>query len=347
MRLPLIADRDPVHSMDVISANSLRIDRVAVSDARGNTGNHDGHGLALTLMDRRFLILDVFTRHAFGGNQLAVLPDASGLSTADMQTLAREFNFPESTFVLPPEDGRNTCRVRIFTPTTEMAFAGHPTVGTACALVYAGLVGTVGEATTTLTLEEGVGPVRVVVDRSQPVLSATLTRDTCIEEPEGRIALDDMASLLSVGRSAVLDSYFASAGARFCFAELATIADVDAAVLNLQEWERQLSRAWSPHVYLYSGNKGSGGRLHARMFAPALGISEDPATGGAAAALVGALANRLPPGSSDYTIAIDQGVKMGRRSEILARATRVAGQVASVDVGGAAVLVAEGRIASP
>jgi trans-2,3-dihydro-3-hydroxyanthranilate isomerase len=298
-------------------------------------------------MDRRFLILDVFTRHAFGGNQLAVLPDASGLSTADMQTLAREFNFPESTFVLPPDDKRNTCRVRIFTPTTEMAFAGHPTVGTACALVYADLAGTDGEAATTLILEEGVGPIRVVVDRSQPVLSATLTRETSIEEPADRVSFEDMAALLSVERSAVVDSYFASAGARFCFAELATVKDVDAAVLNLQEWERKLSRAWSPHVYLYSGDKASGGRLHARMFAPALGISEDPATGGAAAALVGALANRLPQNLSDYTIAIDQGVTMGRRSEIQARATRVGGQVVSVDVGGAAVLVAEGTIASP
>src|SRR5580765_5690515 len=114
------------------------------------------------VMKYQFHIVDVFTSSAFGGNQLAVVPEASGLSTEGMQKITREFNFAESTFVLPPANSRNTRQVRIFTPGGEVPFAGHPNVGTACALIMRGHIG--GEGSQSLIFEEGIGPVSVNVE---------------------------------------------------------------------------------------------------------------------------------------------------------------------------------------
>jgi trans-2,3-dihydro-3-hydroxyanthranilate isomerase len=135
-------------------------------------------------MSHGFVIADVFTTSPFGGNQLAVFPDARGLSDRGMQALAREFNFAETTFVLPPEDSRHSRRVRIFTPRTELPFAGHPTIGTAAVLASIGLIERRDGTTTTILFEEGVGPVTVEIDPSAgPVVLTRLVLEKDVEHP--------------------------------------------------------------------------------------------------------------------------------------------------------------------
>src|SRR5213594_2505125 len=171
-------------------------------------------------MSHRFVIADVFTPTAFGGNQLAVFPDARGLSDRAMQAVAREFNFAETTFVLPPADPRYTRRVRIFTPRTELPFAGHPTVGTAAVLARLGLVETSG-GTATVVFEEGVGPVPVEIRLDGGPVFARLSREARIECPPAEPSPRAVAAALSVPERAVLGAWSASVGLPFCFAHLA------------------------------------------------------------------------------------------------------------------------------
>ncbi len=149
-------------------------------------------------MQYDFVIVDVFTDTPFGGNQLAVLPEANGLTSAQMQSIAREFNFAESTFVLPPDDRSNTARVRIFSPLTEMPFAGHPTVGTAAALVLRGLVPVREDGGADLVFEEGVGPVRVTVTDGERGLRSELALDGDLTQPPYAPEATALAEALSL-----------------------------------------------------------------------------------------------------------------------------------------------------
>lgn len=297
-------------------------------------------------MSHRFVIADVFTETAFGGNQLAVFPDAQGLSDRAMQALAREFNFSETTFVLPPEDPRHTRRVRIFTPGSELPFAGHPTVGTAAVLARLGLVETPGGAAT-VVLEEGIGPVRVEIRLGGPAAFSRLVLEKEVESPSTRPAREAAAAALSLREEAVLEAWFASAGVPFCFVHLAGREAVDRAALDRAAWSASFARAWSPNLFLFAGALPPPSRLYARMFAPAYGIEEDPATGSAAAALAGCLAARQPDRDGTFTWQIDQGVAMGRPSSIEASAEKRQGRTVNVKVGGSTVLVGEGSVTVP
>ncbi len=240
-------------------------------------------------MKYTFHIVDVFSSTPFGGNQLAVLPDATGISTECMQKIAREFNFGETTFVLPKNDPANTCRVRIFTPRKELDFAGAPSVGTACALVmkHVRLSDPIR-----LILEENVSPVTVDVAQRNGGFHGTLTLSGKIEAPTGAPSPTDLAAVLSIEPAEVSQSFFAGVGLPFCFAHLNSNEAVDRAAVNRAAWAATLSRAWSPHIFFFAGNLWDGGKLYARMWAPALGVEEDPATGSACAALVGAMASK-------------------------------------------------------
>jgi len=298
-------------------------------------------------MKYAFHIVDVFSSAPFGGNQLAVLPDAAGISTAGMQKIAREFNFGETTFVLPKNDPANTCRVRIFTPRAELNFAGHPTVGTACALVmkqHARLSDPIR-----LILEENIGPVTVDVARRNGGFHGTLTLMLSgkIEAPTGAPSPTDLAAVLSIGPAEVSQIFFAGVGVPFCFAQLSSNEVVDRAAINRAAWSATLARAWGPHVFFFAGNLRDGGELYARMCAPALGVEEDPATGSACAALVGAMASKPEFGGTAYRLSIQQGVSMGRRSEIEAEARKSGSFVTSVRVGGATAYIASGEIEVP
>ena len=295
-------------------------------------------------MKYTFHIVDVFSSTPFGGNQLAILPDATGISTEGMQKIAREFNFPESTFVLPKND-LNTYRVRIFTPRAELDFAGHPTIGTACALVMKQRIQTADPIR--LILEENIGPVMVDVAQRNGGYHGTLTLSGKIDAPTGAPAPADLAAVLSIEPAEVSQSFFAGVGLPFCFAQVKSNEAVDRAAINRAAWTATLSRAWSPNLFFFAGDLRDGGNLYARMCAPALGVEEDPATGSACAALVGAMASEQEFDGTAYRLSIQQGVSMGRRSEIAAEAHKSAGVVTSVSVSGATAYIASGEIEVP
>jgi trans-2,3-dihydro-3-hydroxyanthranilate isomerase len=296
-------------------------------------------------MKYTFHIVDVFSSTPFGGNQLAVLPDAAGISTEGMQKIAREFNFGETTFILPKNDPASTCRVRIFAPRVELDFAGHPSVGTACALVMKQHVRL--SAPVRLILEENVGPVTVDVAHRNGGFHGTLTLSGKIESPTGAPSPAELAAVLSVEPAEVNQVFFAGAGVPFCFAQLTSNEVVDRAAMNRAAWAATLSRAWSPQIFFFAGDLRDGGKLYARMFAPAMGIEEDSATGAACAALVGAMASKHDFGGTAYRLSIQQGVSMGRRSEIEAEARKSGSVVTSISVGGAAAYIASGEIEVP
>jgi trans-2,3-dihydro-3-hydroxyanthranilate isomerase len=296
-------------------------------------------------MKYAFHIVDVFSSTPFGGNQLAVLFDAADLSTEGMQKIAREFNFGETTFVLPKSDPANTCRVRIFTPRTELDFAGHPSSGTDCALVINRQVRP--SEPIRLILEENVGPVAVDVALRNGGFYGTLTLSGKIEAPAGAPSPTDLAAVLSIDPTEVSQVFFAGVGVPFCFAHLSSNEVVDRAAINRTAWFALLSREWSPQVFFFAGNLRDGGELYARMWAPAMGIEEDAATGAACAALVGAMAAKPDFGGLAYRLSIQQGVLMGRRSDIEAEARKRDDVVSSVSVGGATTYIASGEIDVP
>jgi trans-2,3-dihydro-3-hydroxyanthranilate isomerase len=297
-------------------------------------------------MKYRFHIADVFTTSAFGGNQLAVLPNAAGLSDQGMQHIAREFNFTETTFVLPPQTKANTYRVRIFTPRAEVQFAGHPIVGTACALVEGGYFGRRDAPRTDLILEEGVGPISAVVKPIGELLEATFTLHGKLEQADVPASKADMARVLGIRSEGVLDVSSGSFGLPFTFAQLSSAEEVDRAALDHAAWSQHVAGSRAPQVFLFAQDPGNSSSIYARMFAPALGVPEDPATGSACAALAGIRACR---GRSSETASLTalQGVSMGRRSEIHASATQLCPGVTSVSVGGTCVAVASGELEVP
>lgn len=294
-------------------------------------------------MEYKFHIVDVFTATAFGGNQLAVLPETEGLTTASMQTIAREFNFSETTFVsrVPSQD--DCFEVRIFTPTSELAFAGHPTIGTACVLSAGGYA-----KGRHLTLREGIGPIAIHVEDRGGRPYATMTLPGRLDRPtDGAPSLENLAAILSRPAQDIVQSFCASLGLPFHFVQLASRDAVDRSKLNQENWARHMSGAAAPQVFLFSGDLRDDAELYARMFAPALGIAEDPATGSACAALVAAVADRAPDADMLLRFRIKQGVTMGRPSDIEARAVKSVGALTSVSVGGATAFVASGAIRNP
>jgi trans-2,3-dihydro-3-hydroxyanthranilate isomerase len=300
-------------------------------------------------MRYRFYTADVFTDRIFGGNQLAVLPDAAGLSPEQMQRVAAEFNYSETAFVFPPEDARNTRRVRIFTPATELPFAGHPTLGAAHVLAAAGEVELSGD-TTPLVLEEGVGPVSVEVraENGRPVfcrLRAAQPPEFGPEPPP----VPELAAMLSLEEPDLLpDAQAVSCGMPFLFVPLRDLDAVRRARLNRERWEAALAGHWAPSVFVFAREaERAGSDLHARMFAPAVGVEEDPATGSAAAALAGYLGVRDETRDGTLRWVVEQGFELGRPSILEAEAVKRAGELVEIRVGGASVMVSEGTMEIP
>lgn len=293
-------------------------------------------------MQYHFMTLDVFTDKAFGGNQLAVLTDARGLTSEAMQAIAREFNYPETTFVLPPADPAHARKVRIFTPGGELPFAGHPTVGTACALVKANIC-KAGD----FVLEEGVGPVSVSTSQEGGAFSARLRVTRGPDVPETVPALDDVAAVLCLQPSDLLSVFCAGMGPKFTFAHVASTELVDRTQLDHQIWRRILADSWGFNVFVFAGELRDGAEVYGRMFAPGLGIPEDPATGAAAASLVGTAALADGAASGIFRLNIVQGVAMGRPSFLSASAELASGTVSAIEVGGSCAFIAEGQIEVP
>ncbi|TVQ45654.1 MAG: PhzF family phenazine biosynthesis protein [Gloeocapsa sp. DLM2.Bin57] len=283
-----------------------------------------------------YYTIDVFTQQIFGGNPLAVFPDAQGLTTSQMQQIAREFNLSETVFVLPPEKPIHTHRLRIFTPFAELPFAGHPTLGTAYLLSRI-------KPTSSLVFEEGVGTIRVKIEpeTGYTELTSTTTPEYQKTLPETR----DLAQILNINPADILDIAAVSCGLPFLFIHLTNLEVIGQVKLNLPLWEQILSCYWSPHLYLFTRETvAKEADIHARMFAPALGISEDPATGSGATALAAYLVKDNLHSSGTLEWIIEQGLEMGRPSLLKASADCQDSQLYSIRVGGNSVLVSEGRI---
>jgi trans-2,3-dihydro-3-hydroxyanthranilate isomerase len=294
-------------------------------------------------MGYRYYICDVFTDTRFGGNQLAVLPEADGLSDQRMQQIAREFNFSETTFVFPSEAG-HTRRVRIFTPTAELPFAGHPNIGTAFVLATAGEFGTI-DTSITVTFEEKAGlvPIDIRKHKGRPLWCE-------LAAPESlslgkTIAIETLASAVSLTPNDIVTKthvpQVASVGLPFLLAELTDRDALGRARPNIEGLDALVAEGVPPdvHLYTYSADEFD---IRARMFAPLDNIPEDPATGSANCALAGLLTHYKEAIDGGFHWRIAQGVEMGRPSLLEARAEKRDGIVMATWIGGACVLVSEG-----
>jgi trans-2,3-dihydro-3-hydroxyanthranilate isomerase len=294
----------------------------------------------------RFHTLDVFTDTRFGGNPLAVVLDADDLSGERMQTIAAEFNISETVFVLKPATpGANRKKLRIFTPAVELPFAGHPTVGASYLLAKLGLV-EIDPANPLMVLEEGVGdvPVRILMD-ANGIRATRMSVPRMPERGPQPPATAELAAMLSLTEADLLaGSAGYSCGVPFLFVPVRDREVLARVKLRLDLWEKLLSKWWAKSVFLFTTDTVSkDAQLHARMFAPAMGVAEDPATGGAAAAIAGWLQQSDPRDGARRWL-IEQGFEMGRPSHIELEADISQGQVVAIRVGGGSVLVTEGWI---
>ena len=296
-----------------------------------------------------FCTLDVFTDQPFCGNQLAVFPDARGLDTDQMATIAREFNLSETVFVFPPTSAESTKKLRIFTPGAELPFAGHPTIGTAHALAALGHIPLTGD-TTNIVFEEGVGPVPVSIrSRNGVPVFAQLSVAKLPEigaPPPSRSALAD---LLSIEVADLMGGTWSpqsiSVGVPFLFVPVRDRNVLKRARVKPDRWEAILKASWAPEVFVFSRDpEREGSHIRARMFAPGLGIGEDAATGSAAASLGGYLAARDPAKDGTLRWVVEQGFEMGRPSILEVEADKVDGKITAIRVGGASVMVSKGEM---
>jgi trans-2,3-dihydro-3-hydroxyanthranilate isomerase len=292
----------------------------------------------------RYYICDVFTSTRFGGNQLAVLPEAQGLSDRQMQQVAREFNFSESAFVLPPEQG-HTRRVRIFTPAIEVPFAGHPNVGTAFTLATTGAFGPIDESIT-VTFEEKAGLVPIAIRRWDGSFWCELSAPERLSLGK-TVSAETLASAVSLAPGDVVTTthppQVASVGLPFLMAELKDRSALARARVNGPGFDALAAQGVTPDVHLYTRSADEFD-IRARMFAPFDGVPEDPATGSANCALAGFLSHYSEARDASPSWRIAQGVEMGRPSVLEARAEKRDGVVVGAWIGGASVLVSEGVI---
>ena len=296
-----------------------------------------------------FITADVFTDRPFGGNQLAVFPDAA-LQPETMQRLTAELHLSETVFVLPPDDPAHTRRLRIFTPTMELPFAGHPTVGTALVLAETGRLGPI-DRRLDITFEEGVGPVPVTIERDAAGrLGATLTSPIVPRQMPDPFDAALVAAAVGLD-AAALDPAVAggifSAGVSFAILPVRP-ERLSAAAVDLALWRTHLAGTAMQHLYLAASDDWAAGRTaRVRMFAPAMGIVEDPATGAAAAGFVGFLAarQRLADGVTRWTLS--QGAELGRPSRIDISAEILDGKLVAARAGGTAVLMSHGSFELP
>ncbi len=297
-------------------------------------------------MSRPFYTLDVFTGTALEGNPLAVVLDADGLSPARMQALAREFNLSETVFVLAPRDPVNSARVRIFTPARELPFAGHPTVGAAVLLAQLRAPEILARQDLALVIEEEVGPVRCIARTVGKTVRASFTLPR-LPEPAGEAppaeavaaALHLRPEDLGFGTHA---PSLVSAGVPFHYVP---VRGLDAAARAWPDLTRWAGVFGETGVYVYTREVAlAGSHVHARMFAPEMGMAEDPATGSAAAGLAGVLLAHEPFGDGDHTVVIEQGVEMGRPSLVTLGLEVEGGRLAGGSIGGAAVVVSRGTL---
>jgi trans-2,3-dihydro-3-hydroxyanthranilate isomerase len=296
--------------------------------------------------DFEFVTVDVFTDRRFGGNPLAVFPDARGLTDAQMQALAKEFNLSETTFVLPPDNPQHTARVRIFTPQVEMPFAGHPNVGTATVLAWR-----MDHPPEHLVFEEIAGLVRVHVrrDHSGKISGARIAAPHSLQLGAG-VSAERVADCVGLPEAAISTELhtpiIASVGVPFVIAEVTDRATLAAATPDIGAFREAAERVPDLrkrfNLLLFTRIDGDVTRLATRMFAPLGGIMEDPATGSANATLAALLTSIAPGEDVDLHYDIVQGEEMGRPSRLLASARKTAEGPVTASIAGDCVPVLRG-----
>jgi trans-2,3-dihydro-3-hydroxyanthranilate isomerase len=298
-------------------------------------------------MSRRYAVLDVFADRPFAGNPLAVVLDSEGLDEARMQAIAAELNLSETVFVLPATRPVHTASVRIFTPARELPFAGHPTVGAAVLLGIERAAAGTGNDEMVLVVEERVGPIRCGVSlRSDRAGHAVFDLPKLPVESNPTLARDALAAALGlipgeIGFENHQPSSF-DAGLAFAFIPVRDLETIAKARVNHAVWAAAFGEL---SAYLYCREASDAAHhFHARMFAPALGIAEDPATGSAVAALGGVIAKFDQPPGGTHRYVVEQGFEMGRPSLLELEIDMDDGAVVGGRLGGAAVVVARGNI---
>jgi trans-2,3-dihydro-3-hydroxyanthranilate isomerase len=298
-------------------------------------------------MEIRFITVDVFTDRKFGGNPLAVVPDAAALSGAQMQAIAAEFNLAETTFVLPPRNSSHTAEVRIFTPRAELPFAGHPNIGTAFALAKESE--RQGRAVSDpMIFEEKAGLVRLTpLKEGASLLGARLMPPQPLVRGD-EIAADIIAAACSLAVSDIETANhqpcIASCGIPLAFAELKTRAALSTAHPRTEVFTKHLPAERVTGVLLYVKDQRGGFDLQVRMFAPLYGVPEDPATGSGNVALAGLLAGLRPEADLSLALRIGQGVDMGRPSLLEASAEKRNGEITALSIGGRCVPMMRGML---
>lgn len=297
-----------------------------------------------------YVTVDVFTDRPFGGNPLAVVPDAHGVASEQMQAIASEFNLSETTFVLPPADPAHTAQVRIFTPRAELPFAGHPNVGTAFVLATAASAACAvrrpnGDA---MIFEEKAGLVPITLLRNgDAVTGARLAAPQGLSVGE-TVARDTVAAACSLAPddidTRVHEPCIASCGAPLVFAAVSSRAALAAARPRLDVFAEHVPVSRAIGIHLYVETAAPAADIEARMFAPLYGVVEDPATGAANVALAALLASLSAERNVRLEWRISQGVDMGRPSLIVASAEKQDGKVVAAYVGGSCVQVMSGVI---
>jgi trans-2,3-dihydro-3-hydroxyanthranilate isomerase len=297
------------------------------------------------MMPRRFVTLDVFTARRFAGNPLAVVLDAEGLETSAMQTIAREFNLSETVFVLPPDNPAHRAKLRIFTPATELPFAGHPTVGTA---VLLGRLDGAGEGEQEIVLEERIGLVRCVVaprDADSGRARFALAR---LPQEIGAADAGAVAAALGLAPADIgFDRFLPgrwTAGVNMTMVPVTSLDAVGRSTPDLARWDAGFPAEANAAFVFCRETVEPGHAFHARMFGPRMGIPEDPATGAAVAAFAGVLARHAGLADGDHALVIEQGFEMGRPSLIHLGLTLRAGALVAATIGGEAIVVTEGTI---
>ena len=299
-------------------------------------------------MRYQYYICDVFTNRRFGGNQLAVLPSADGLSTERMQQITREFNFAETSFVLPARSG-HTRQVRIFTPAQEVPFAGHPNVGTAFTLATTGAFGAL-DGSMTVTFEEKAGIVPIRIERRGEAIFCELTAPETLSIGK-TVSVESVAAATSLSPgdfvTNVHSPQVASVGLPFIMAQLQSRDALKRARINTPAFDAVAAHGVMPDIHMYvraDRHRSDDFDIHARMFAPFDGVPEDPATGSANCALAAMLTRYDDTPSGTFRYRISQGVDMGRPSVLEARVEKRDGAIVSSHIGGDCVLVSEGWI---
>ncbi|MDQ2858102.1 MAG: PhzF family phenazine biosynthesis protein [Candidatus Eremiobacteraeota bacterium] len=291
--------------------------------------------------DYAYVVVDVFTETPLEGNALAVLPDASGLADDALQRIAREFNLSETVFVLPPRSAECAARFRIFTPTMEMRFAGHPTVGGAFVLLERGII---AGGTLRFAVEEPIGSVPLRVEPGSP---PRIWLTTPPIEAGARYERSLCAEVLGLSDNDLLDvePQCFSAGNPNIFVALREPAAVDRAWLDLAGVRRlHAGRESSDCVFVFAPTASG---AYSRMFAPEHGVVEDPATGSATGPLAAyMMRNGLVAGADGTRFVSEQGTKMGRRS-LLHVAIHGENGGNGIEVGGSVVHVADGELHLP